>query len=139
MEQDVTLPVAGPAGTVSPVVEGIVGTGGATRQVVSAADYPVTPRALLADAIVTGGTAIVVATGPINGGWVTNPASSTDQGISAAENAYLDMVGTPVLVGNGTTETLYPGQNFTLPALAAGVDVMLNAATAGHSFSGEVW
>jgi hypothetical protein len=102
----------------------------------------VTPAAASASAIVAGGTAIVVATGPINGGYVTNPSNAASQGIGAAENAYLDMVGTPGSTdsaANGTTVILQPGQTFALPALAAGVNVRVNAATSGHKLTAVVW
>lgn len=142
--QNVTLPVGGPAGSTSPVVEGMPGVGGATRQVVSAADYPVIPIALANNAVATGGAAVVVATGPINGGYIANPLSPYAQNLSpsAPENLYLDMVATPGAtdaLAFGTTILLVPGQDFMLPALAAGVVVRVNAATSGHRFAGALW
>lgn len=140
-EQDVTLPATG-LGSVSPRVEGIRGKNGATRQVFAGIGYPQIPQGLLAYEIGTGGTAIIVATGPINGGWVTNPYNAAAQGIVSAENAYIDMVNIPGATdgaANNTTELLLPGQSFQLPALADGVHVYINAATTGHKFSGELW
>lgn len=101
-----------------------------------------TPKSATASTITTGGTAITAITGPITGGYVTNPPNLASQGIAAAENAYLDMVGTPGSTdsaGNGTTTILTPGQTFSLPSLATGVTVKLNAATTGHKFTIEVW
>lgn len=103
---------------------------------------PLTPVAAAASAIVTGGTAVTFVTGPINGGYVTNPLNAARQGISVAEPAYISLVGTPGstdAAANGTTSALDPGQTFALPALAAGVTVKVNAATSGHKFSVEVW
>lgn len=102
----------------------------------------VTPAAGTASAIVTGGTAVTMVTGPINGGYITNPINLAAQGIVAAENAYLNMVATPGSTdanGNGTTVILAAGQTFTLPALAAGVLVKVNAATTGHKMTVVVW
>ena len=102
----------------------------------------VTPKTAAATAIVTNNTAIIVVTGPINGGFVANPINAAAQGIGAVENAYLDMVGVPGATdaaANGTTYLLSPGQSFTLPPLAAGVNVRVNAASAGHKFTVNVW
>jgi hypothetical protein len=136
---DVTLPVSGSPGTSNPNVEGIAGVAGATRQVVASLAYPTTPRALATYTVVTGGAAVTVVTGPITGGWLTNPLSASEQGIATAESLYLSQSTTPGLVGNGAVANLYPGQNWTFGALDAGVTVMINAATSGHKFAGEVW
>jgi hypothetical protein len=102
----------------------------------------VTPRAALATATVDGAVAAIV--GPINGGYIVNPATAAAQGLGATENLYVDMVNPP---GNadatafGTTEILAAGNNppFTLPPLAAGVTVWVNAPTPGHKFTIVVW
>lgn len=102
----------------------------------------VTPVAGTASAIVTGGTPITIVTGPVNGGYVTNPPNLASQGIAAAENAYLSLVGNPGSVdanANGTTSPLIPGQTFAIPALAAGVLLKANAATSGHKLTVVVW
>ena len=101
-----------------------------------------TPVAGSVSAIATGGASIVAVVGPINGGYIVNPLNLAAQGIAAAENAYIDLVGTPGSTdgaANGTTQLLAPGQIFNLPALAAGVSVRLNAATTGHKFTIVVW
>ena len=103
---------------------------------------PKTPRGLDLTTIVNGGTAIVAVTGPIYGGFLTNPFNAAAQGVPTAENLYIDMVGVPGATdaaANGTTVLLQPGQNFTFPWLAVGVMVRVNAATTGHRISGEVW
>lgn len=100
------------------------------------------PTAALASAIVTGGTLVVVASGPINGGYIVNPASKEAQGIGAAENLYVDPVGDPGstdAAGNGTTTVLAPGQPYSIPALPAGSSLKANAATDGHKFNAVIF
>ena len=104
----------------------------------------VTPTALLVTKVTTGGTAVIVVTGPCNGGWLQNGLNATRQGIGATEPFYVDMVGTPgstdaAAAAQPTTQPIDPGQTFTIPALAAGVNVKVNAATANHVITGEVW
>jgi hypothetical protein len=103
---------------------------------------PKIPRALDLSTIVAGGTAVIAVTGPIYGGFLTNPVNAAAQGVATAENLYIDMVGVPGATdatANGTTVLLQPGQNFTFPWLAVGVLVRINAASSGHRVSGEVW
>lgn len=98
----------------------------------------VTPQAGANSIIVTGSTAVVAANGSINGGYITNPASASDQGIATVENLIIDPVQTPTLAGHGTSTSLVPGQTFvlipgtTLPTWA-------NAATSGHKFTVVVY
>src|SRR6185312_4208000 len=87
--------------------------------------YNLLPRALALSVVATGGTAVVAITGPISGGYIANPPNAASQGTGAT--------------GNGTTSVLGNGASFTLPALAAGVTVKVNAATSGHKFTGTVW
>lgn len=103
---------------------------------------PFNPRGLSNASLIIGGAALPAVTGPINGGFITNPINSAAQGITNAENLYVDMVAAPGstdATGYGTTVILQPGQNFVLPPLAAGVNVWINAATSGHRITGEVW
>jgi hypothetical protein len=99
---------------------------------------PVTPVAGLVSQITTGGTAVIFDTGNPNGGFITNPVSNVDQGISpaAAENLYINPTGAPAtLSANGTCFALAPGQTWTLiPGQTTATSV--NAATSGHKFSG---
>lgn len=100
---------------------------------------PVTPIALIVSEVTTGGTPVqVVAAGP-NGGFITNPANATDQGIVTAEPLYISPVsttpGSAPGAANGTTFVLMPGQTWTLiPGQTTGTWV--NAASSGHQFSG---
>lgn len=101
-----------------------------------------TPIAGTASAIVTGGTAVVAVTGPINGGYIINPLNAAAQGIGTAESLYIDMVGTPGstdAAANGTTSIIAAGATFNLPAVASGVNVRVNGATTGHKFTVVTW
>ncbi|MGH7095605.1 MAG: hypothetical protein ACREFB_18995 [Stellaceae bacterium] len=100
------------------------------------------PRALDISVITTGGTAVIAVTGPIAGGWISNPPNLASQKIAAAENLYLDMTAAPGdadAAGNGSTIIIASGDTFALPALLPKVKVYINAATSGHTVSGEVW
>lgn len=97
-----------------------------------------TPAAGTASAITTGGTAVTLVTGPCSGGYITNPPNASAQGITTAENAYVDKVGTPGSTdsaANGTTTVLFPGQTFTFGPLASGSVIKGNAATNGHKLT----
>lgn len=99
---------------------------------------PVTPVAGTASAITTGGVAITLVTGPVNGCWITNPLSATDQGIATAEAAQINGVTTATGAGNGTNSTLQPGQSWgCVPGQKTNVSAI--AATTGHAFAVEVW
>ena len=97
---------------------------------------PVTPKAGLNSAIVIGGTPVIaVDIGP-NGGYITNPANPTDQGIGGGntESLYVDAVNAAQIGGFGTTFELQPGQTWTvIPGQTTPTSV--NASTSGHRFS----
>lgn len=104
-------------------------------------DEAIKPAAALATKISAAAEAVIVATGPIRGGYIVNPLDLEGQGV-AAEPLNVDMVGvpggTPADV-NGTTCALLPGQTFIIPKLASGVLLRANAATAGHKFTAVVY
>lgn len=117
-------------------------SGGSAHDVQAQPSAGVDPRACTSTTIATGGTAVTVIAGPLNGGFIYNPVSATSQGIGAAENLYVDMVATPGstdAAGIGTTATLSPGQNFPLPMISGRITVKANAATSGHRFTAECW
>lgn len=102
----------------------------------------VTPQAGNASQVVTGGTPVVAVLGVpagINGGFITNPVTPTDQGISGSpEPLYVNVVTTASLAGNGTTFALSPGQTFNLvPGQTTAASV--NAQTTGHRFTVIWW
>ena len=99
----------------------------------------VTPVAGLASVVSTGGTAVVAVGANPNGGIITNPATSTDQGgISIAEPLYVNPVGTAALLGNGTTFRIEPGGSWTIIA-GQTTQTTVNAASNGHKFSVISW
>ena len=102
---------------------------------------PVLPSPLTVNAIVTGGAPVVAVpanAAGLNGGWITNPVTVADQGISAAEYLYVDIVTDAVVGWNGTTVALAPGQSFFL-VVGQTTKVSCNATTLGHRFSGVVY
>jgi hypothetical protein len=100
---------------------------------------PVTPRPLANYIITVGGIAIIVAQGPISGGWIQNPFSAESQNIGEAESIFLSQSVVPGLIGNGPVAELVPGQSFSLINLSGLVIVRVNAASSGHTIAGEIW
>jgi hypothetical protein len=73
---------------------------------------------------------------------IINPSLAASQGISTAENAYVDMVGTPGGTDAnavGTTFLLLPGQSLAIPVIGPTVVIKFNAATTGHKMQCEIW
>jgi hypothetical protein len=100
------------------------------------------PKTGQASAVASGGTALVAVSGPISGGFITNPALAADQGLGQPEALYADCVNPPGSspgAGNNTTVALQPGETFVLPPLADGQPCWVNAASSGHLFTIEVW
>lgn len=114
---------------------------GTAVKVLPTAPVDVTPATGTTAAIVTGGTAVTVVTGPVNGGYIVNPSNTAAQGVTA-ENAYIDPVGTPGSTdsaANGTTSLLTPGQSYNIPPLKTGSVIKANAATSGHKLVVVTW
>lgn len=99
----------------------------------------VTPVPLDASAIVTGGSPIIAAIGPVlNGGVIQNPASNTDQGITSAESIVVNPVGaaaSPSGPVNGTNFRISPGGIWQLIG-GQTTNTSVNAATTAHQLSG---
>jgi hypothetical protein len=113
-------------------------TGAIPVFIATGAGGPVTPATGLASVVITGGTAVKVAQGPIRGGYLFNPLNAAAQGIGTAENLYVDPVNAPGstdAAGNGTTTIAAPGATIALLPLAAGAQYRVNAATSGHTFT----
>lgn len=85
------------------------------------------------------GKPVVVMYGPVAGGFITNPANASDQGLPATEILYVDPTGAPAaLAVTETTIAIQPGQSyFVTPGQTTNVTV--NAVSAGHRFSGVVY
>ena len=136
------VPAPTPANAVSPPHN--VAANGAIPVFITtnSASLGAVPKAGTANTVVNAGVAIVAVIGPISGGFIYNPPNAASQGIQTAEDINLDMTGPPLAgdtYGYGTTTTLTAGQTFTLPALAPGVQVWINAVTAGHRITAVTW
>jgi hypothetical protein len=94
------------------------------------------PVRALASQIIIGGQSVLVATKDIVGGYIVNPATTKDQGISTLTNLYVDLTGPASTVRTNTTTLVQPGGFFNLPAAPQGVWV--NSAASGHKFSAVV-
>jgi len=90
--------------------------------------------------VTTGGTAVNAVVGPVNGCYIANPSTATDQGISTAETLYVDPVSTATTAGSITNFGLTSGRAWTCPsAIPSGRSVSVNAATNSHKFTVVVW
>jgi hypothetical protein len=99
----------------------------------------VTPRACGgATSVTTGGAAVVALTGKVNGYYIVNPLSATDQGIGAVEPLYIDTTTTATTTASGTNAALAPGQPFG-GIFGSTTNVSVNAATSGHNFTCVRW
>ena len=97
----------------------------------------VTPVAGLVSQVTSGGVAVTVVPGGPNGGFIVNPYTATDQGISNVEPLYVNAVTAATLNGNGTTFAIQPGGSWEIiPGQTTPTSV--NAASDGHKFS-VVW
>lgn len=93
---------------------------------------PTVPTTTLA----TGGTAQNIAA--THGGYICNPLSTTDQGISPVEVIYVNIVTTATAVGNAGNSNITAGQCFNIPAGFSG-NVSWIAATTGHKLNATVY
>ncbi len=99
----------------------------------------VTPRACGgATSVATGGTAVVALTGKVNGYYIVNPLSATDQGLGAVEPLYIDTTTTATTTASGTNAALAPGQPFG-GIFGSSTNVSVNAASSGHNFTCVRW
>lgn len=98
----------------------------------------VTPVAGLVSQVSVGGTSVIAAGANPKGGFITNPASAEDQGLSEAETLYVNAVGAAGIEANGTTFGLAPGQTWSFIPDQTTV-TSANASSDGHKFSVVVW
>lgn len=93
---------------------------------------------LASTTIAVGSEAQVAAYGPLRGGYIMNPYSAADQGLSAQENLFVDFTGPAGIAESGTTFSVRPGDTLNFPANFVGT-VSVNALSEGHRFSGVVY
>lgn len=98
----------------------------------------VTPVAGTNTKINLGATAVIAAPANVNGGYITNPALASDQGIAIAESLLVSPVTPPSLIGNTTAIRLQPGETYMV--IPGSVNpVWVNATTTGHKFTCVVY
>jgi hypothetical protein len=86
----------------------------------------------------TSGIPTVAISANQSGGYIVNPLLAADQGIAAAEVLYVNQVGPAVVVANGTTIALQPGQSYTvIPQTTTSVSVA--SISANHKFTAVMW
>ena len=86
----------------------------------------------------TPGTSITAIDANQSGGYITNPFTAADQGLSAAEVLYVNQVTLAGVVANGTTLALQPGQTYSIiPNTTTPVNVA--SASANHKFTAVEW
>lgn len=98
----------------------------------------VTPQIGLVTQINNGGVAVQVFLPGAYGGYIWNPLTDADQGITA-EDLFVDPYGPPQLQGFGTTVRLEPGQSWSVPLAKSTSGVWVNATTIGHRFTAVFW
>jgi D-lyxose ketol-isomerase len=73
-----------------------------------------------------------------SGGYIVNPLLAADQGLASAEPLYVNQVGAAVVVANGTTIALQPGQSYTvIPQTTTPVSVA--SSSPNHKFTAVMW
>lgn len=79
------------------------------------------------------------AIGPnVGGGYIVNPLTAGDQGLTLAEQLFISQVGPAALVANDSTLALQPGQSYTvIPGTTTGVSVA--SASPSHKFTAVMW
>ena len=87
----------------------------------------------------TAGASTLAVNAGQNGGYIVNPASNTDQGISTAEVLLVDPVA-PISgsLANKTTLALQPGQIWYIIPLSNN-PVYVASVTTNHKFTNVVW
>ena len=99
----------------------------------------VTPQVGLATSIAVGGTAVLVFPPGVYGGYIVNPLSTADQGISPVEPLYINPFTVPTLNGFGTTSVIAAGAMWSVPIAKSTIGVWVNATTTGHRFTAVYW
>lgn len=99
---------------------------------------PVTPKPGNTSVVTVGGDAVVAVMSGPNGGFIVNPYTAADQGLSDVEPLLVDPVTEAILQGNGTTFAIEPGGTWDLiPGQTT--PTFVNASSSGHKFSVVWW
>jgi hypothetical protein len=94
---------------------------------------PVTPTAGLISVVHVKGYSVQVSSPLAIGGYVYNPVTANDQGLSVASILYVDPTGPAFNRVTNTTVALQPGDKYEIPPEANGVWV--NSNSSGHKFT----
>jgi|HubBroStandDraft_3_1064219.scaffolds.fasta_scaffold00003_10 hypothetical protein len=94
------------------------------------------PVRALASQVLIADQSVLVATANIVGGYIVNPPTPKDQGLSTLTNLFVDLTGPAKTYPTNTTTLIQPGGFFNLPAAPQGVWV--NSTATGHKFSAVV-
>ena len=86
----------------------------------------------------TPGTTVVAIDQNMSGGYIVNPLSAADQGLTTAEVLFVNQVTLAATVANGTTIALQPGQSYTvIPNTTTPVTVA--SLSPNHKFTAVEW
>lgn len=95
---------------------------------------PVTPISGVSTQVITAGTAVLVAAGDAVDGYIINPATIVDQGISTLNVLYVDPTYPATPYVTGTTVAIQPGGRYDFPP-NVGTGIWVNSAASGHKFT----
>ncbi|HXB12769.1 MAG TPA: hypothetical protein VNZ45_12330 [Bacteroidia bacterium] len=93
----------------------------------------IVPTAGLTSTVAASGKSVQVSSSSAVGGYIINPASNVDQGLSQANILYVDPTGPASNGISATTIQLYPGVKFEIPPNSNGV--WCNSNSSGHKFT----
>ena len=86
----------------------------------------------------TPGQAVIAIDVNQTGGYVVNPVTATDQGVTTPEPLYVNQVGNASLQANTTTIALAPGQSYSVIPFTT-TPVTVSAASPNHKFTAVMW
>ena len=86
----------------------------------------------------TAGVPVTAIAANMSGGYIVNPLTAADQGLTTAEVLYVNQCNPCGVVANGTTIALQPGQSYTvIPNTTTPVTVA--SLSASHKFTSVQW
>lgn len=95
---------------------------------------PVTPIAGISSQVKIAGTAVLAAAGDAVDGYIINPATLADQGLTVLNVLYVDPTYPATPYPSATTVAIQPGGRYDLPP-NVGTGVWVNSAASGHKFT----
>jgi hypothetical protein len=95
---------------------------------------PVTPVKGVNTIVLTAGSAVLVSTGDAIDGYIINPGTIADQGLTALNILYVDPTYPATPYETETTVAIQPGGRYYIPPLV-GTGVWVNSKASGHKFT----